>query len=168
MAAPRKYPYIVPRSFRLRQELEFAEKGGQTESKSNSNSSQRAKDPNAAHAGFVSFGLGDLDDNCSYENQLSNWNGTIIGPQNTNLGERIYAVKIKCGPQYPDAPPTVHFVTKINMAGVNAQNGLVDQSVIFPRWSRENTIYDYLCAIRNAMVAASKLKQPGPNEQFIN
>ena len=71
----------VPRSFRLRQELEYAEKGASMESKSNqSAANNKPKDP---HAVFVSFGLGELDDT-NYDNQLSNWNGTIIGPQNVS------------------------------------------------------------------------------------
>jgi hypothetical protein len=44
--------FIVPRSFRLRQELEFAEKGASAEQKSNGQ--QKAKDPNL---GWISFGI---------------------------------------------------------------------------------------------------------------
>ena len=51
------------------------------ESKSNQSAANaKPKDP---HAVFVSFGLGELDET-GYDNQLSNWNGTIIGPQNVD------------------------------------------------------------------------------------
>ncbi len=140
-------------------ELDFAEKGTTSESKSNA-----AAKPNP-HAGFISFGLGDLDES-GYHNQLSNWTASIIGPQSTVLGERIYALKIKCGPKYPDEPPVVQFITKIAMPGVDERNGLVKD--LFKGWTRHNTIYDYLVVIRNAMTAAAKIKQPGPDEKFIN
>ena len=76
-----------------------------------------------------SYGLSDGDDLL-----MSNWNGTILGPPHVrrNLAcfslslwrltnsqsvheNRIYSVKIRCGEQYPDAPPEVTFVSKINL-----------------------------------------------------
>jgi ubiquitin-conjugating enzyme E2 variant len=38
---------------------------------------------------------------------------------------RIYSVKIHCGPNYPDAPPEISFTSKINLPCVNPQNGKV-------------------------------------------
>jgi ubiquitin-protein ligase len=38
---------------------------------------------------------------------------------------RIYSVKMHCGPDYPDLPPDVSFTSKINLPCVNAQNGKV-------------------------------------------
>ena len=83
----KRYEYRVPRSFRLRQELEYAEKGASMESKSNQ--AGAAAKPKDQHAMFVSFGLGELDDT-GYDNQLSNWNGTIIGPQNVHHTAHSY------------------------------------------------------------------------------
>jgi hypothetical protein len=52
------------------------------------------------------------------------------------------------------------------MAGVDQTTGLVKQTEIFPKWTRNNTMYDYLSSIRNGMTAASKLKQPGPEDTY--
>lgn len=56
---------------------------------------------------------------------MSNWNGTIIGPGHSVHQNRIYSLKIQCGPNYPDEPPTVWFLTRINLPSVNQQTGKV-------------------------------------------
>jgi ubiquitin-protein ligase len=38
---------------------------------------------------------------------------------------RIYSVKIHCGPNYPDTPPEIAFTSRINLPCVNPQNGKV-------------------------------------------
>jgi len=141
---------IIPRSFKLRLELEAAEKGEEKQDE---------------HSAWISFGLGELVDNARYEEQLSNWTASIIGPQNTNLGERIYQLSIYCGPAYPDQPPVVTFVQKINMPGVGPK-GACDPKVFIKNWNRTNTMADFLRAIRVAMVPAAKLKQPGDGEVY--
>lgn len=51
---------------------------------------------------------------------MSNWNATIIGPSHSVHQNRIYSLQIHCGETYPDAPPTVKFITKINLPCVGA------------------------------------------------
>jgi ubiquitin-conjugating enzyme E2 variant len=47
---------------------------------------------------------------CTEEDvMMVNWNGTIIGPNNTPFESRIYSLQIECGESYPDAPPTLKF-----------------------------------------------------------
>ena len=47
-----------------------------------------------------------------------------------NHENRIYSLKIYCGDQYPDEPPKVKFLSKINLPGVNPANGDVDPNAI--------------------------------------
>ena len=65
--------FIEPRTFKLYDELEKAEKGNLSD-------------------GSISYGLDKGDDQT-----FTNWNGTIIGPANTNFDNRIYMLQFVCG-----------------------------------------------------------------------
>lgn len=56
---------------------------------------------------------------------MSNWNGTIIGPGHSVHQNRIYSLRIRCGPNYPDSPPEVWFLTRINLPCVSQKDGKV-------------------------------------------
>lgn len=85
---------VMPRSFRLLEELEKGEKG--------------------TSDGYVSYGMADSEDI-----QMHNWNGTIIGPGSTVHDGRIYTVHIHCSDNYPDRAPTVRFLTRVNLSSVD-------------------------------------------------
>ncbi|OJD25720.1 hypothetical protein ACJ73_02910 [Blastomyces percursus] len=106
---------VVPRSFRLLEELENGEKGRGAEA--------------------CSYGLANGDDVT-----MTNWNGTILGPPHSVHENRIYSVNINCGENYPDAPPTINFVSKVNLPCVDPRNGRSDE--VTPPYCMEEGVHD--------------------------
>lgn len=52
------------------------------------------------------------------------------------------------------------------MPGVDA-NGIVNYAIIAGKpWTRNVTMYEYLCKVREQMVPAAKTKQPNPEECY--
>ena len=43
----------------------------------------------------------------------------------TAFDGQIYTTSIMCDDHYPDAPPTIRFITRVNLTCVNPNNGLV-------------------------------------------
>ncbi|KIJ55535.1 hypothetical protein M422DRAFT_24101 [Sphaerobolus stellatus SS14] len=131
----------VPRNFRLLEELEKGEKG--------------------IGDGSCSYGLEDSDDI-----MMSNWNGTIIGPGHTVHENRIYNLKIECGEQYPDAPPAIQFVSRVNLPFVDQTNGKVVSSKlpVLAHWTRNSSLETVLVEIRREMASPINRKLPQPPE----
>ncbi|PSR78695.1 ubiquitin-conjugating enzyme/RWD-like protein [Coniella lustricola] len=145
----------VPRNFKLLEELEKGEKG--------------------LSNGTCSYGLEDQEDI-----SLTNWRGTIMGPPHGQFENRIYELKIVCGPQYPQQPPIIQFITQINLPGVDQHSGLVDKNTIGgdlrdweknakdsgPRAQQRVSIEAALSAIRYHMEQYKKLPQPPEGTKF--
>lgn len=127
----------VPRNFRLLDELEKGEHG--------------LGDPN------VSYGLDQGDDMT-----LSSWTGMIIGPAGGVHEGRMYQVRFHCGPRYPQDPPTVQFMSKVNMSCVNQQNGVVDPRGfrILGNWNQSYTMETILVELRKEMNTAANKRAP--------
>lgn len=130
---------VVPRNFRLLEELEKGEKG--------------------LGNGSCSYGLAESDDIL-----MTNWNATILGPANSVHENRIYSLRLVCGDSYPQVPPEIWFVTKINLPCVDQSNGRVrpDQFMPLLQWRTDYTMESLLAELRRMMAlpANRKLAQP--------
>lgn len=131
----------VPRDFRLLEELDRGEHG--------------------VGDGCVSYGLEDADDIT-----LTQWNGTILGPINTVYENRIYTLSLSCGATYPRDPPTLKFITKVNLNCVSKSSGIVDANrcSVLKNWSRNYGIETILLELRKEMAGSHNRRLPQPAE----
>jgi len=66
--------------------------------------------------------------NCSAgpinNNDITKWDGTIIGPEDTPYMNGIFNISIEFTSEYPFKPPRVFFKTKIYHCNINDQGGI--------------------------------------------
>mmetsp|Transcript_11052 Transcript_11052/g.14509 ORF Transcript_11052/g.14509 Transcript_11052/m.14509 type:complete len:147 (-) Transcript_11052:206-646(-) len=132
---------IVPRNFKLLEELERSEKG-------------------QGEMG-LSYGLVDSGDTF-----MSTWNGGILGPPGTMFDGRFYELSIHCPEKYPAVPPQVRFVTKVNMSCVDSKTGVVNANKVpaMKHWDRNSGIETVLSSLRHVMCTDPNRRQRQPAE----
>ena len=79
---------------------------------------------------------------------------------------RIYTLALKCGDKYPQEPPQVKFVSKINLNFVNKTTGVIepDKLPILREWKQTYNIEMLLSTIKNEMCTSANRKLPQPPE----
>jgi ubiquitin-conjugating enzyme E2 variant len=134
---------VVPRNFKLLEELESSEKGQGDMS--------------------ISMGLVNSDDIF-----LTEWNASILGPGGSVHDGRLYELRLTAGPNYPIEPPRVQFVSKINMSCVSSTGALTSDFPQLSRWNRNMTLESLLVAVKDSMnsPANRRLAQPPDGTKF--
>lgn len=108
----------------------------------------------------ISYGLANQDDIT-----MTHWNGTILGPPHSTHENRIYCLTIVCDEKYPDEPPIVKFVSKINLPCVDAEgNVVVSKFDTLKNWKRSYTMETVLLELRKSMASSANKKLPQPPE----
>jgi len=131
---------VVPRNFRLLEELENGQRG--------------------VSDGSISWGLDDEDDMT-----MTRWRAVIIGPPRSAFEGRLYQVKIECGEHYPDRAPVVRFVTRVILKGVDANGAVLpDQFQILKSWRRSYNLQSLLQELRRLMASPENKKTGQPPE----
>ena len=108
--------------------------------------------------GLVTYGLKDPNDN-----SFTFWNGSILLDDG-----RFYELQLECDENYPQKPPKVKFITKVNMPFVDQYGAIKSGSLnILRNWNRDCTLESYLTAIRDELKSnLSKYKQPPEGSKY--
>lgn len=111
----------------------------------------------------ISYGLDNPNDET-----FTSWNGTIVGPANTNFDGRIYFLSVTCGPNYPNEPPTAKFNNKVNLPCVDGTGKInFARSGALSAWNGASMgIKDVLMAMKQEMITNKRSSQPADGEMY--
>ena len=91
--------------------------------------------------------------NCSagpVKNNLTEWEATIIGPEDTPYSGGVFTLSILFPPDYPFNPPKIKFLTRIYHCNIN-QHGGICLDILKDQWSPALTISKVLMSISSLL-----------------
>jgi len=91
---------------------------------------------------------------------LFNWQASIMGPPDSPYAGGVFMVRIHIPPDYPFKPPKVAFVTKVYHPNINS-NGSICLDILKDQWSPALTISKVLLSI------CSLLTDPNPDDPLV-
>eukprot|EP01084_Bolivina_argentea_P158630 276296_1 len=100
--------------------------------------------------------------NCSggpVEDNMFQWNATILGPDGTPYQDGIYFLSIIFPMDYPFKPPKIRFTTPIIHVNINDKGG-IDCSILKDDWSPSLTISKVLLSIMSCMTSGGNINDP--------
>ena len=101
--------------------------------------------------------------NCSagpLEDNLTKWQATIFGPDDTPYAGGIFKLDIEFPNEYPFKPPKIYFLTPIYHCNVNKRGGIC-LDILKEQWSPALTISKVLLSL------CSLLSEPNPNDPLV-
>jgi ubiquitin-conjugating enzyme E2 variant len=90
------------------------------------------------------------------------WQASIIVAAGGGGGEpRMWSLRMTCGKDYPKAPPTVQFISRISMEGVDARGALASVKVPYlASWNPGKCLHGVLSEIKTLIQRAPRAQPP--------
>ena len=81
------------------------------------------------------------------DNNITHWEATINGPEDSDYKNGIFLLDIKIPPDYPYKPPICKFKTKILHPNINEESGNICINILKKDWNPSLTISNVLVSI---------------------
>lgn len=94
------------------------------------------------------------------EDNIYQWEATILGPIDTPYAGGIFKLKINFTDDYPFKPPKIHFKTKIYHPNI-APSGSICLDILRDKWSPALTLAKVLLSISSLMI------DPNPDDPLV-
>ena len=113
------------------------------------------------YSDFQKDQLPNLSVNQVKEDDIYEWEGTIIGPEDTPYENGIFKLRINIPNDYPFKPPQIEFKTKIYHCNVSSK-GEICLDILKEKWTPALTISKTLLSI------CSLLSDPNPDDPLVS